>query len=119
MQRTSAILIGMGLFMVVSCDQKGNTEQQKESVDRLENFVDSVETAVNREANHNWAVIDRRYNQLVNDVETSYANTRAEAREEWEDLEERYEEAKVEARKKAEKMVSPQIKLCLGWMVRG
>ncbi|MBW3468538.1 hypothetical protein [Arthrospiribacter ruber] len=105
MQRTNGIILGIGMGLcIISCEQKGKTEQQEKSVDRLENFVDSVETAVNREANHNWTVLDNRYNKLVSNVEASYDDSKEKAREKYEDLEERYEEAKVEARNKTAKM---------------
>jgi hypothetical protein len=93
------MLIGVAVAVIVSCETKdANQKYFEERKDKLEDFVDSVETVVNRESNPNWTAIDRRYETLRSDLQLAEDASSVNARRDWQELAERYAKAKAKSR---------------------
>ncbi|WP_339869533.1 hypothetical protein [uncultured Algoriphagus sp.] len=95
MKTKANLIIGAAVATVAlySCDTKNYTEQDRiEVTSNLENYVDSVENAVQMIPVHNWSVIDERYDSLDARAEKIYNDLKVED-DNIEILEERYETA--------------------------
>lgn len=93
MKTKATLIIGASALAMFSCDTKNYTEQDRvEVTTNLENYVDSVETAVQIIPVHNWSVIDERYDSLDSRAEKVYNDLKVE-NDNIEMLEERYETA--------------------------
>lgn len=79
MKTKSTLLIGSVLIAVFACDTKQYDEQDKvEVTTNLENYVDSIETAVKIVPVHNWTAIDQKYDSLDNKAENVYKDLNAD-----------------------------------------
>ncbi|UZD23684.1 hypothetical protein [Algoriphagus halophytocola] len=91
MKTQATLLIGAAVLSVTSCDTKNYTEEDRVRVTtNLENYVDSVENAVQFVPVHNWEKIDERYDSLDDRAEKVYNDLKAED-DNLEMIEERYE----------------------------
>lgn len=91
MKTQATLIIGAAVLAITSCDTKNYTEQDRVQVtSNLENYVDSVETAVKIVPVHNWSVIDERYDSLDTRAEKVYDDLKVED-DNLEMIEERYE----------------------------
>lgn len=91
MKTKSTLLIGAALVSVFACETKEYSEQDRiEITSNLENYVDSLETAVKIVPVHNWSVIDERYDSLDSKAEVIYEDLNADD-EKIEMIENRYE----------------------------
>ncbi|SFT44183.1 hypothetical protein SAMN04489724_0774 [Algoriphagus locisalis] len=102
MKTQATLLIGAAVLAVTSCDTKNYTEQDRvQATQNLENYVDSVETAVKVVPVHNWSVIDERYDSLDSRAEKVYNDLKVED-DNLEMIEERYETVVKNAKTEAE-----------------
>lgn len=93
MKTKATLIIGASALVMFSCDTKNFTEQDRvEATTNLENYVDSVETAVQMIPAHNWSVIDERYDSLDSRADKVYKDLEIED-DNLEMLKERYEVA--------------------------
>ena len=103
--KTKAILIigaAVATVAMYSCDTNKYTEQDRVQVTtNLENYVDSVETAVKMVPVHNWSVIDERYDSLDSRAEKVYNDLKVED-DKLEMLEDRYDVAIKNGKAEAE-----------------
>lgn len=91
MKTKSTLLIGAALVSVFACETKEYSEQDRiEVTSNLENYVDSLETAVKIVPVHNWTVIDEHYDSLDSKAEVIYKDLNADD-EKIEMIENRYE----------------------------
>lgn len=91
MKTKSTLLIGAALVTVFACETKQYDEQDKLDVTaNLQNYVDSVESAVKIVPVHNWEYIDERYDSLDDKAEAVYKDLDADDTE-IEVIENRYE----------------------------
>jgi|GEM_PF-2505904 len=93
MKTKATLIIGAAVATVAmySCDTKTYTEQDRtQATENLENYVDSVENAVQMIPVHNWSVIDERYDSLDSRAEKVYNDLKVED-DNLEMIEERYE----------------------------
>lgn len=93
MKTKATLIIGAAVVAMYSCDTKNYTEQDRiQATENLENYVDSVESAVKIVPVHNWSVIDERYDSLDSRAEKVYNDLEVED-DNLEMIEERYETA--------------------------
>lgn len=79
MKTKSTLLFGSILFSVLACQTKQYDEQDKIEVTiNLENYVDSIETAVKIVPVHNWSAIDQKYDSLDHKAEIIYKDLKAD-----------------------------------------
>jgi len=79
MKTKSTLFIGAALFSVFACETKHYDEQDKiEVTANLEDYVDSIETAVKIVPVHNWTAIDQKYDSLDNNAEHVYKELNAD-----------------------------------------
>ncbi|REG88644.1 hypothetical protein [Algoriphagus antarcticus] len=91
MKTKATLIIGAAVVAMYSCDTKNYTEQDRvEVTTNLENYVDSVENAVQMVPVHNWSMIDERYDSLDSRAEKVYNDLEVED-DNLEMIEERYE----------------------------
>lgn len=91
MKTKSTLLIGAALVSVFACETREYSEQDRiEVTSNLENYVDSLETAVKIVSVHNWSVIDEHYDSLDSKAEVIYKDLNADD-EKIEMIENRYE----------------------------
>ena len=88
--KTKATLIGCSLLMIISCDPKEKSADKEILTSNLENYVDSIETAVRVNLEHNWNEIDRRYKNMKSEADKAYDLSDDKSR--LEQLESRYQE---------------------------
>lgn len=93
MKASNFILIGGALAVAFACDNREDRLEARQEA--LEDFVDSVETAVNRHDSHDWIVLDTRYNSLVRDLEMAELHLSEDEGGKREELDRRYAEAKA------------------------
>lgn len=102
MKTTATLIIGAAVLVITSCETKNYTEEDRVQVtENLENYVDSVESAVQIVPVHNWSVIDQRYDSLDSRAEKVYNDLKVED-ENLEMIEERYETVVKNAKTEAE-----------------
>ncbi|MCA1752296.1 MAG: hypothetical protein ABR572_10580 [Cryomorphaceae bacterium] len=96
---TAIIFISATLFW--ACDNQNSNDGQQ-AVDRLESYVDSVETELSTDAKHDWASIEAEYKKLKVDAENAVEEAVGEEQTAVDKLGDRYEKAKAEAEMRAE-----------------
>lgn len=96
---TAIIFISATLFW--ACDSQSSNDGQQ-AVDRLESYVDSVETELSTDAKHDWASIEAEYKKLKIDAESAVEEATGEEQTTVDKLGDRYEKAKADAEMKAE-----------------
>ncbi|MEB2777169.1 hypothetical protein SYJ56_17775 [Algoriphagus sp. D3-2-R+10] len=102
MKTKATLIIGAAVVAMYSCDTKNYTEADRlQATENLENYVDSVETAVKVMPVHNWSLIDERYDSLDSRAEKVYNDLEAED-DNLEMIEERYEIVVKNAKAEAE-----------------
>ncbi len=102
MKTKATLIIGASALAMFSCDTKNYTEQDRvEVTTNLENYVDSVETAIQMIPVHNWSVIDERYDSLDSRAEKVYNDLKVED-DNLDMIEERYETAVENGKAEAE-----------------
>lgn len=91
MKLKATLLIGASVCALFSCETNKYQETDRvEATANLENFVDSVETAVKARPVHDWSLINTRYNQLESRADEVYKDLKYEEGG-LEVLEDRYE----------------------------
>ncbi|MBN3519605.1 hypothetical protein JYB62_06275 [Algoriphagus lutimaris] len=79
MRTKSTLLISAALLSVFACETKQYNEQDKAEVTaNLEDYVDSIETAVKIVPVHNWTAIDQKYDSLDSKAEIVYKDINAD-----------------------------------------
>ncbi|PZX54749.1 hypothetical protein [Algoriphagus chordae] len=102
MKTKATLLIGTAVLALESCETKNYTEEDRITVTtNLENYVDSVESAVQMVPVHNWSLIDERYDSLDSRAEKVYNDLKVED-DNLEMIEERYETAVKNGKAQAE-----------------
>jgi hypothetical protein len=104
MKTKATLIIGAAVATVAlySCETKNYTEADRvTATTNLENYVDSVENAIQVMPVHNWSVIDERYDSLESRAEKVYEDLNVED-DNLEMIEERYEVAVKNAKTEAE-----------------
>ncbi|MEB2785881.1 hypothetical protein [Algoriphagus persicinus] len=102
MKTKATLIIGAAVVAMYSCDTKNYTEADRvQATENLENYVDSVETAVKIMPVHNWSIIDERYDSLDSRAEKVYNDLKADD-DNLEMIEERYETVVKNAKSEAE-----------------
>ncbi|MEB2780590.1 hypothetical protein U3A58_09300 [Algoriphagus sp. C2-6-M1] len=102
MKTKATLIIGAAVVAMYSCDTKNYTEADRvQATENLENYVDSVETAVKIIPVHNWSIIDERYDSLDSRAEKVYNDLKADD-DNLEMIEERYETVVKNAKSEAE-----------------
>ncbi|MCC5937416.1 MAG: hypothetical protein JJU34_09050 [Lunatimonas sp.] len=95
MKTTQLMLLGGAMVAFLACENENSAERlYDERMDELEDFVDSVETAVNRDANHDWSRLDSRFTRLTNEVKNLEPKVSDPDTEDRRKIAERYGEAK-------------------------
>lgn len=98
MKTTQFMLVGGAMFAFVACEESNSSERiYEERMDKLEDFVDSLETAVNRNDNHDWATIDSRYNRLTSEVKEAEAGVSDPDHDDWREITDQYDRIKQRA----------------------
>lgn len=91
MKLKATLLIGASACALFSCETNKYQETDRvEATTNLENFVDSVETAVKTRPVHDWSMINTRYNTLESRADEVYKDLEYEENG-LEMLEDRYE----------------------------
>lgn len=91
MKLKATLLIGASVCALFSCETNKYQETDRvEATTNLENFVDSVETAVKARPVHDWSLINTRYNALESRADEVYKDLEYEE-DGLEMLEDRYE----------------------------
>ncbi len=101
--KTQMISLLFGAALIVACDGQSNTDDQR-SVERLERFVDSVETEVSAGSQENWAEIEREYKRLRADADDAWKNAKGEEKTRLDKLEDRYDKIEADIEMHSEKM---------------
>lgn len=95
MKKTQLMLLGGAMASFLACESKSPSQEKYEDrMDHLEDFVDSVETAVNRHDSHDWSRLDSRYNRLTSQVKELEAEVSDPDYDDWREITERYDKAK-------------------------
>ncbi len=78
--KTKAILIlAAGMIALYSCNSTNYTESDRlQAMNKLNNYVDSVETAVDLLPTHDWDKIENRYEVLEDSAELVYNELKIE-----------------------------------------
>lgn len=91
MNLKSTILAGASVCALFACETNKYEETDRvEATTNLENFVDSVEMAVKARSDHDWSLINTRYNSLESRADEVYKDLKYEEGG-LEILEDRYE----------------------------
>jgi len=101
MKFTTSIMIFVSAALFWSCDQ-GSSNDGEEAVERLETYVDSVETELTADTKHDWAVIESEYKKLKVDAESAVENATGQEQTKVDKLGDRFEKAKADAEMRAE-----------------
>lgn len=99
-----ALLMSVMAFATASCQDNAGANERAQNMANLERFVDSVETQVSATARHDWAAIDRRYEQLEDKAEQSLKGAVDEEKSAFEKLELRYNQIEEDAEMRSEQL---------------
>lgn len=98
--KLNVILMIAAVGVLAACNSQSPKDEPDDALDRLESYVDSVETELSADARHDWAEIESEYKKRKVDAEDALQDAKGEERTELDKLDSRYRKAKADAEKK-------------------